>query len=237
MSDRLYYLMSSLPALPGLGHAPPITMGELLSIVRQDRSEAVRTLVDAFHVVALAREAAENLMLGYSWEESLGARPIEHTLPPVMVEVLSRASEGVGEDLWLTELRRERFNYLKKIGETIGSSFLVRWTEWDSALREQLVTVRSRSAGAVAAGGEAPNPATALDHSELVAEWGKAADPLAGERLLDEARIRFIETGLTSYSFDIDELVAYFLKLGLLLRHAALDREAGAEIIKEVAAL
>jgi hypothetical protein len=185
--------------------------------------------------MALARQAAENnLGKGHSCEAAPAAHFVAQDLPPAMAELLSQVAGD--EDVWLTELWRECFRYLERIGEDIGSSLLVGWAEWESSLREGLMNVRRKSAGVSAAGGEASNLAAAR-HGGLIAEWAAATDPLAGEWVLDEARIRFIDAGSAGYSFDIDELVAYFLKLGLLLRHAALDREAGAGIIREVTAL
>lgn len=237
MSSRLYYLMSLLPVLPGLGNAPPITMEEVFRIILEERSETARTLAEAFNFAALLKKAAENRVLGYPSADTLGTYSIEPDTPPVLVELFLLDPQEVGEDFWLTELWREYYTFLENIGQSIGSSLLVRWTHFESSLREQLMEVRRQSTGTAAGGESAPDTATAWDHSALIADWRKAPDPLVGEKLLDEARISFIEAESAHYSFGIDELVAYFLKLGLLLRHAALNREAGIKILEEVTAL
>ena len=237
MSSRLYYLMSLLPVLPALGNAPPITQEELFRIIAEERSEAARTLAEAFHFAELLMESAQNRLLGFPAADTLGAYSLEPGAPPILVELFLLDPQEVGEDFWLTELWREYFSFLENIGQSIGSSLLVRWTQWESSLREQLMEVRRQSAGTAAGGEPTPDTAAAWDHGALIAEWRKAHDPMAGERLLDEARIHFIEAESAHYSFGIDELVAYFLKLGLLLRHAGLNREAGIEILEEVTAL
>ncbi len=237
MSSRLYYLMSLLPALPALGNPPPITTEELFRIIREERSEPARTLAEAFNFAALLMEAAENRLLGYPGADTLGAYSIEPEAPPILVELFLLDPQEIGEDLWFTELWREYFGFLETIGQSIGSSLLVRWTHWESALREQLMQVRRQAIGTFAGSETAKDTAATWDHSALIAEWRKTSDPMVGERLLDEARIGFIETESAHYSFGIDELVAYFLKLSLLLRHAGLNREAGIKILEEVTAL
>lgn len=237
MGNRLYYIMSFLPVLPGLGHAPPVTMEELFRIMQEERSKKVRTLAKALNFATLLRQAAENRVLGCSLADVLGACSIEPGAPPVMVDLFLLDPQEVGEDFWLTKLWREYFSLLENIGKSVGSSLLVRWAHWEGSLREQMMEVRRQSAGVVADGESVRGRATAWDHGGIIAGWRKTADPLAGERLLDEARIGFIEAESPRYSFGIDELAAYFLKLGLLLRHAALNREAGIRILEEVTAV
>ena len=74
----------------------------------------------------------------------------------------------------------------------------------------------------------------ASDHRALIEAWKTAANPMIGERLLDEARWRFIEEEIKAYSFECDEFTAYVLKLRLLTRYASFDRAGGLKILEEV---
>ena len=60
---------------------------------------------------------------------------------------------------------------------------------------------------------------------------------MTGEHKLDEARCAFLASESTRYSFEIDELVFYLLKLRLLSRYAALDRATALKTLEEVTVL
>ena len=162
----------------------------------------------------------------------------------------------MGEEAWFTELWMAYLVFLKRIGGKIGSALLSRWADFEISLRRQLADARLEAAATSVESEDAASSGTAvgavsppvsdpadlpgtgdMDHGNLIAGWRDAADPMAGERLLDEARMQFIEAGAEQYSFGIDELVAYFLKLGLLSRYVRLNREEGLKILEEVTAL
>jgi hypothetical protein len=108
---------------------------------------------------------------------------------------------------------------------SVATGAASRWTVGAArpdAGREELVLI------------ESPHRNRIWYHDEIIGEWRAAPDPLAAEKVLDQARIRFIDQESHYYSFKIDELVAYFLKLGILARHARLNREAGRKALEEI---
>ena len=233
MSARLYYLLALLPPLPALGDAPPIDMAELLRIIDQERITDARLLAEAFKFQAQLMQAATLKLLGYSAGDTAGTYSFGPDSPPVLIELFLRDVNEIGEDVWFTELWVEHLGFFHSVGKTLGSALLCRWAAWEKALRVQLQLART---GAVDPGLKT-GVIDAHDHRELIAEWRAASDPMHGEKVLDQARMDFIETESRRYSFGIDELAAYFLKLSLLTRHAQMDRLEGHKILEEVTAL
>jgi hypothetical protein len=234
MTTRLYYLMAYLPDLPRLGEPPPITVEEVLRLIGQERPEDVRILGEAFGFESLLNKTAQVRLLGYSAGDTAGAFSLDPGLPPFLLDTFLKDPQDVGEDAWLTELWSKHLDFMEGIGKDIGSPLLSRWAQWERSLRQQLARIRRQSEpeSQIEEG-----PVGQWDHSALLAEWRAVRDPLAGERLLDEARMKFIDEESRHYSFTIDELVAYFLKLGLLSRHARLSRDEGVKVLEEVTTL
>jgi hypothetical protein len=234
MSTRLYYLLALLPPLPPLGDAPPIDMAEVLRIMDQERISDARLLAESFNFQAQLMQAATIKLLGYSSGDTSGTYSFGPNSPPVLIDLFLRDPQEIGEDVWMTELWIEYLDFFDSVGKTLGSSLLCRWANWEKSLRSQLLAARSAS------GPDAGHKDAALgphDHRELIAEWRAAQDPMVGEKILDQARMDFIEAESRRYSFSIDELAAYFLKLSLLTRHAQMDRQEGIKILEEVTAL
>lgn len=232
MSARLYYLLALLPPLPALGDAPPLGMAELLRIIDQERISDARLLAEAFKFQAQLMQAATLKLLGYSAGDTAGTYSFGPDSPPVLIELFLRDPNEIGEDVWFTELWVEHLGFFHSVGKTLGCPLLCRWAAWEKALRLQLQAARS--------GGDTDlkvNATDSHDHRELIAAWRAATDPMDGEKILDQARIDFIEAESRRYSFGIDELAAYFLKLSLLTRHAQMDRPGGHKILEEVTAL
>jgi len=59
----------------------------------------------------------------------------------------------------------------------------------------------------------------------VVNEWALAPDPLRAQRVLDEARWRWLSDHDGRFSFEADELAAYAAKLVLLDRWRRLTEE------------
>lgn len=233
MSPRLYYLLALLPPLPSLGETPPVDVGEVLRIIEQERVTDARLLAESFNFQAQLMQAATLKLLGYSAGDTSGTYSLGPNSPPLLIELFLRDPQEVGEDVWFTELWMEHLGFFDSVGKTLGSSLLRRWANWEKSLRRQLLSARTSSADA---SHKQLTPDT-HDHRELVTEWRAASDPMIGERILDQARMDFIEAESRKYSFSIDELAAYFLKLSLLTRHAQLDRQEGIKILEEVTTL
>ncbi len=253
MATRLYYLLSFLPVLPPLGETPPITIEETLGIIEQDPIEEASTVARIFQFDAELLQAVRDKFLADSWNGSMDS-PFGSLSQPV-VDAFLKDPREMGEEEWFTDLWMAHLVFLKGASVKIGSALLGRWADFEISLRRQLATARLEMATSVApedagvfgtAKGDFPAAGShaadlpgsdVMDHKDLIAGWRDADDPMAGERLLDEARMQFIEAGVKHYSFGIDELVAYFLKLGLLSRYVRLNREEGLKILEEVTAL
>jgi hypothetical protein len=234
MATRLYFLLSFLPTLPPLGESPPITIEEVLRIIKDERVEEARILADAFDFEAQLMKAAYLRLLGYSASDTADSFSFDRTVPPFIDEIFLKDPRVVGEDAWFTELWSEHLDFLEEVGKLVGSPLLWRYAKWERSLRDQLAILRrppEEEAQAPTVSGDK------WDHRPLLADWRAAPDPMAGERLLDKARLKFIDEKSQRYSFRIDELTAYFLKLGLLARHARLQREEGLRTLEEVTAL
>ena len=253
MTTRLYYLLSFLPVLPPLGETPPNTVEEILEIIRIDPIEEASAVAGVFEFEVGLLQAVRDKFLSDAWNGSLDS-PFGALSQPV-VDAFLKDPKEMGEEEWFTELWMAYLVFLKEVGGKIGSALLSGWADFEISLRRQLAAARLNAAASSVELEDMASSGTAvgavppvsdpvdlpgmgdMDHGNLIAEWRDAADPMVGERLLDEARMQFIEAEAKYYSFGIDELVAYFLKLGLLSRYARLNREEGLKILEEVTAL
>ncbi len=234
MTTRLYYFLSSLPPLPPLGRTPPITMQEVLERMRREANEKVRFLAEALDSEAKLIQTAHMRLLNPTPGDTVGALSIDPKAPPLIVGLLVEDPDEVGEDKWLTRLWSAHLDFLEGVGKTVNSPLLCLWAGWERSLCLQLARVRRASVSVP----QNPGPRVIdWDHTPLVEQWRTASDPMAGEWILDQARMDFIHTHTPHYSFTVDELAAYWLKLGVLTRHARLSREAGWKVLKEVSTL
>ncbi|MCK8603652.1 DUF2764 domain-containing protein [Desulfoferrobacter suflitae] len=234
MSTRLYYLLALLPPLPPLGDTPPITESEVLCIIDQEKVSDARLLAEAFNSRTQLMQAATLKLEGHDAGDIPAICYFGHNLSPPLFELFLRDPQEAGEDAWLTEFWMELLSFFDAVGKTLKSSLLCRWAAWEKSLRSRLQSVRINS---IADSGRKDLFIDAHDHRPLIADWRAASNPMMGERILDQARMDFIEAESRRYTFNIDELAAYFLKLGLLTRHARLDRQQGLDILEEVIAL
>jgi len=233
-----------LPASCGSGEPLPITFDAFsLCIERENRGDVLR-LIEAIRleerieevIVQRFREAAAQGAPVSPGSGQLVPSPEAMTekrlselasFPPEIAAVLAVDSAEVGEDQWLSAVWREYYRWLEQTGRAGGSAFLAEWAVFESGLREELAAFRldrSRRTGC-------PR------FSELIDSWARAAEPFAGERLLDRARWAFLEERCGVFSFSIDECVGYALRLRLLNRYQRLDRARGEQILREVAGL
>lgn len=256
MAAGLYYLLSFLPPLPDIGDPPPITLEEVARLVRDLPGREIRALFEVIELESTL-QAMVRRRLGLeapggnaSPSTDLGG---EGRLPPALATFFSEEQAAVPEDAWLTHLWDAFYREIARLGAATGCDLLTTWSHWERSLRWQLAATRSKAlaeagplpmegAKAVPCQGPAEMPADlaldgGYDHSALIHEACLAQDPLASERILDEGRARFLEQQAGRYSFRIEELIAYILKLRLLLRHARLNRTEGIHILEEVTSI
>lgn len=250
MAAGLHYLLTYLPPLLGLGDPPPITLEEVGRLAGEIPGREIRTLFELIQLEdALSGLVRRRLGLpGVAGQPG----PDPASLPPALAAMFGEAAAGQAEDIWLTEVMDRFYRHVAERGRSLGSPLLTQWAAWERALRWQMASTRARNlaedapvppAGGQPGGSFCQGPVApptdqgldpAIDHTALIQEACLAQDPLAAELVLDEGRVRFLEEQACRYSFRIEELIAYILKLRLLLRHVRLNRAEGIKILQEV---
>lgn len=110
------------------------------------------------------------------------------------------------------------------------------WLEWENTLRHELAGMRGRRLG----WGAPPDLSAARHDPELAALAGRVMEiesPRTAEDELDRARWTFLDSLEFGRYFDLEALVVYWLKLRILARRAAFNKEAGREKIRSFATL
>ncbi|MDY6912912.1 MAG: DUF2764 family protein [Planctomycetota bacterium] len=217
MAGDNYYLMTALPALGELGSPPPLSAAELLAHVRPnggaaDLVEAVLLSDDLIQREAfLAGEVEQVSPAVLTVAQAKNDQP----LPDFLVSDLDESHVGIAVDrLWAAY-----YHHAASIASRCSSRFLTEWLGYEVSLRNALAVARAKALDidpvgytvAAELGGE-------YDFSVLLAEWAAASNPLAGLRVLDKARWRWLTENDAWFTFADDELVAYAVKLMLLCR-------------------
>lgn len=109
---------------------------------------------------------------------------------------------------------------------------LARWFSFETALRNELVRLRAPHRHAEAAkylraeAGEG----FSLAHAALAAH--RKVSPLEAERFLDEVRWNFLEELAAGHYFDLDILILYALKIGILERWERIETAPGRALLE-----
>lgn len=218
MGSSNYYLITSLPRLGELGTPPPIGLRELLEHVadRPAAAELVATillsddLVKRQALLAGEIEQAEGTLLS---REQLHDHQV---LPDYLVGGEPLTSPAASADaVWAAY-----FRHAADVAGRTGSTFLAGWAGYEVALRNALASARAKALGLEAAGHLVATELSSEedDFSTILGEWTAAANPLAGQRVLDAARWDWLTRHDGWFTFQDDELAAYAAKLILLDR-------------------
>lgn len=234
MSARLYYLLSALPPLPGFGEPLPCRLDDVLAAMRAEEDPTLDTLADCFSVEPALRAMQKSRLVGHLPEPPADLMEL---LPDCIRERVALWPSREEEVAWHESVCFAWFEFMHRTGHAVGSTLLQRWSAWEMTLAVYLANARDTAESAPAKERPVSPEAPAFDYDGLVAEWHNAADPMIGEHKLDEARFAFLASESTRYSFEIDELVFYLLKLRLLSRYATLDRATALKILEEVTVL
>lgn len=145
----------------------------------------------------------ENTPLPVKWEDFLA----------LCTQFLGKREAGAVADLTLLPPRED---------EKSASALATRWSRRERQLRLALAQVRAKRMGKTFAAEELPAELTALAAAAV-----ELPDPLEAERLLQRARLDFLETLRPSDPFSSDAVFYYGLKLKLSERLRGFDRAAG----------
>ncbi|TVQ40631.1 MAG: DUF2764 family protein [Spirochaetaceae bacterium] len=110
-------------------------------------------------------------------------------------------------------------------------SVLGRWYTIERALRNELVRARAARLHVdeekYLAGDDAPAWLSAGDIESRASEAFAQENPLRAEQQLDEFRWQVLDQLEVGHYFDLDKLIVYYLKLQMLVRRSAMNRETG----------
>ena len=140
----------------------------------------------------------------------------EEPLPEFLIAAPSEmVMESTIDALWDAYYR-----YVAALADRVRSPFLSQWVSFEVGLRNALVGARAKTLGL-----DAHSFMVATDLGEdagrfagALSEWAMAPDPLAGLRVLDQARWDWLWANDEWFSFGDDEVAAYGAKLMLLQR-------------------
>ncbi|GAB4278040.1 MAG: hypothetical protein Kow0029_21100 [Candidatus Rifleibacteriota bacterium] len=237
MASKLFYLMTFLPALPdNLGD--PLTEEDALARIRDEADENLLLLADLLDAENLIEKTA---IQAYVLNNSEFKPELSERLPEEFTAAFMRFKE-VGEAVWLTDVYTAWFNLMIELSGKVGSKLLSDWAKWEFSLRTALRIERMKNQTqqqdlSLIIPEFMNNFDFNVDHSSLVEGWKAISDPMAAEKYLDQNRIDFLRGVGASYSFDVEELVAYMLELRIHKRYARLSPEQGRKLLEEVTAL
>ncbi len=226
MAGENYFLITALPSPPELGGAGAMTAGELIEHVGE--STGPRSLIEAIFLAddLLQRDAFLAGELDQPTPAVLVGEQVrdEAPLPEYLAAEVGESQSGriATDSLWSAYYR-----YAAGIAARTHSAFLAAWIAHEVGLRNALVEARAKALSL-----EPGDYLVAIDlgdpHEDfaaVVSEWSAAGDPLAGLRVLDTARWRWLDEHDAWFSFADDELAAYAARLMLLNRWRRLTAE------------
>jgi hypothetical protein len=237
MANKLFYLMTFLPALPNLGE--PLAEEDALARIRDEADENLLLFADLLDTENLIEQTA---MQHYVAANSDYRPELPERWPEHFRKTFNRFRE-ISEAEWLNEVFTAWFNLMIELSGQIGSELLANWAKWEFSLRTGLRIERIRQSTSHNQDFSQiipefmHDPDFIVDHAAIIESWKGTSDPMQGEKLLDQYRIDYLRSQGTGYSFAIEELVAYMLELRIHNRYARLSLEKGREILEEVTAL
>lgn len=216
MKPESCYCIVALPALGELGSTPPLWPAQLLEHVAD--SPGPRALVEALFLFddLLQREA---FLAGEREKVSPvvltpGQTRNENTLPAY----LAPGTEDVPRALKADGLWDACFRHAEDVARRRGSAFLAGWVGHEVALRNALAVARARRLGLDESDYLVATDLAASDEdfTKVLSTWTAAPTPLAGLRVLIEARWAWLAEHDAWFTFRDDELAAYAARLMLL---------------------
>jgi len=228
VAGKNYYLLSFLSTPEALGAEPPILCGDFLQHLDENVQPRPRELAETIFLsddllqrdAAMAGEIAEPEPVVLTADQARGEEPLSDFLAALMEDAGAETQRIAADAVW-----DAYFRHAAAVANRLGSAFLRAWVGYEVALRNALAEARARSLGLeptdyyVAA-----DLAEASDLSATVNEWSAAGNPLQAQRVLDQARMDWLNENDAYFSFGDDELAAHAAKLILSVRWHRLTR-------------
>lgn len=243
LDTRLTYLLTLLPPLPALGEPPPLSMTDVLALLRQQGGSDLELLASLLEAEGPLRSAIDEWVVNPP-----GSRVVPGDLPPALrAHFDDDRVARMAEEAWVDSVWESYFALLTEAGRRLGSGLLSRWSAWEQALRVGLARQRALLRGDRAEPGPGPKLEVDPELAAVLSSWHAArsrgadaerfAAAMEAEVSLDRSRLAFLAERTPRYSFAPDELVAYLLQLRLLERQRLLDPQRGRTLLRAVAAL
>ena len=128
----------------------------------------------------------------------------------------------------IEECKLNNFNLNKKDNITFS-----RWQLWEINLRNELLKLRAQKKG-IQPDKYFVSCDRIIEVDEIARSAFNQASPIDAENMLDNARWDLLESMEVGNYFNIDKLVLYSLKLQLLEKKAAYNKEQGIEVFNEL---
>lgn len=238
---KYYRLMSALPALPLAPEKPPISLAEVVGLLREELipadlqlAQAIAMFVDMGNIESrLTGRGAPFDSRGLFPEEQLNSTPGTE-LPEFASELLRKQEEGALQPAAaIAALWQAYFGHMLELAETSRCNFMKEYVAFELPLRNALYRLRADKLGLDAATQRLDEPSGGAHHDDLVSRLNEEPDAVARERLLDTARLRAFDAVSGTDPFSIDAVLCY-LASALVLDRWDLPRTADAKQLLEV---
>ncbi len=216
MLPDIYYEIASLPSIPELGAEPPIRPARFIEHLSPD--PAAYKMVKAIFL-------ANDLLLR---ESIISGQPKDIT-PIILSKNAIIGEEPLPDYLIPTEEDRSYiieadriwdryFRYVKQLSQEVRSDFLLSWVKFEVTLRNALAYNRAQKLNIE------PEPYLVatdlvdedLDLTNAISEWSNAQTPLEAQKTIIKTKWNWVNENDHWFTFKIDELGVYGVKLSLL---------------------
>lgn len=136
-------------------------------------------------------------------------------------------------------LSSKEYSILKRVSlipqsDFESSSAADRWNDMEKFLRKRLALSRAKNKGVNPEHRFPTEKGYYFDYDKVAQTAISAENPLEKEKMLDFARWRVIEDLFSLHLFDFETLIAYKLKLELLVKYASLDKHKAKENFSQI---
>jgi len=107
------------------------------------------------------------------------------------------------------------------------------WREWETALRNELVTLRGKKKAVEAEAYLVDSPGIITAQQRAREAFGQES-PLQAEDTLNRARWSYLDELEVGHYFDFERIVVYALRLQILARKALFEEDKGVEMFQKV---